>query len=241
MALDKRLGDPYFALGVARLHADWDFAGAEAMFREGRARTLSTQALALYAWGAWEIRRWDEIGDATRTLVDLEPTTAQWRSDRAWGFWSARDTAAARAAAESAIRVDSSFYEAHDILSLIEMDAGNFEAARQAHDRAIALAGGDYWVRQFNDGMIAAARGDTAQVRRIVRQLDGDPRLAQRAGLLYMAGNKDSMYALFDRAIVERDPDLLQIMNAMPVLYPLRPEPRYQRLLARIGLPAELR
>ena len=241
VALDDRLGDPYFARGVARLHMDWDFTGADEMFRQGRERTLSTQALALYGWVAWETRRWSEIAGTTKRLVELEPTTAQWRSDMAWGYWSSRDTAAARAAAESAVAADSSFYEAHDILSLIEMDARDFAAAEREHQRATALAGGDYWVRQFNTGMIAAARGDTATVRRMLRELEGDPRLAQRAGLRYLAGDKEGMYALFDRAITERDPDLLQVLNAMPFLYPIRREPRYQQLLAQIGLPEELR
>ncbi|MDH5284088.1 MAG: hypothetical protein OEW80_09420, partial [Gemmatimonadota bacterium] len=239
--LDDRLGDPYFARGVARLHMDWDFAGADEMFRQGRERTLSTQALALYGWVAWETRRWSEIAATTKHLVELEPTTAQWRSDMAWGYWSSRDSAAARAAAESAIAADSSFYEAHDILSLIEMDARDDAAAERAHARAVALAGGDYWVRQFNTGMIAAARGDAATVRRMLRELEGDPRLAQRAGLLYLAGDKEGMYAMFDRAITERDPDLLQVLNAMPFLYPIRREPRYQQLLRRIGFPEEQR
>jgi TolB-like protein/tetratricopeptide (TPR) repeat protein len=240
-ALDDRIGDPYFALGAARIHMDWDFAGADSLYREGRTRTLSAQALGLFGWTAWEMGRYREIETSTGTLVELEPTTAQWRSDRAWGYWSARDTARARASAERAVQVDSTFYEAHDILSLIEMDAGNFAAADREHRRAILHAGGDYWVRQFNDAMIAAARGDTASVRRIARELEGDPRLAQRAGIQYLAGNTDSMYALFDRAIRERDPDVLQIINAMPILYPARKDPRYQALLARIGLPEDLR
>jgi hypothetical protein len=139
------------------------------------------------------------------------------------------------------VAADSTFYEAHDILSLIEMDARDFAAAERAHARAIALAGGDYWVRQFNSGMIAAARGDTVAVRRIVRELEGDPRLAQRAGLLYLAGDKDAMYAMFDRAVAARDPDLLMVVNSMPFLYPVSREPRYQALLARVGLPARPR
>jgi hypothetical protein len=46
---------------------------------------------------------------------------------------------------------------------------------------------------------------------------------------------------LFNRAIDARDPDMLQMINAMPVLYSIRKQPRYQVLLARIGLPAALR
>jgi hypothetical protein len=75
----------------------------------------------------------------------------------------------------------------------------------------------------------------------VLKELAGDPRIAQRAGVMYLAGNKDSMYVLFDRAIRERDPDLLQVLNAMPFLFPIRHEPRYQQLLARIGLPEALR
>ncbi len=241
MSLDEQLGDPYFALATLRAHVDWQFAEADRLFREGRKRTSNTQAMALYGWVAWEMGRSVDMEINAQALVAQEPTTSQWRSDMAWGDWSARDSAKARAAAESAVAVDSTFYEAHDVLSLIEMDARNFDAADRAHARATTWAGGDYWVRQFNTGMIAAARDDTATVRRMLRELDGDPRLAQRAGLLYMTGNKEAMYVMFDRAIAERDPDILQVANAMPFLYPVRKEPRYQRMLEQIGLPSELR
>ena len=43
------------------------------------------------------------------------------------------------------------------------------------------------------------------------------------------------------RAVDARDLDLLQVLNAMPPLYPFRGEPRYQALLAHIGLPERLR
>jgi hypothetical protein len=42
-------------------------------------------------------------------------------------------------------------------------------------------------------------------------------------------------------AVEARDLDLLQVLNAMPPLYAFRGEPRYQALLARIGLPERLR
>jgi len=241
MSLDEQLGDPYYALATLRAHVDWQFAEADRLFREGRKRTSNTQATALYGWIAWEMGRSAEMEANAKALVSREPTTSQWRSDMAWGYWSARDSAKARVAAGSAVAVDSVFYEAYDVLSLIEMDARNFDSADRAHARATTLAGGDYWVRQFNTGMIAAARGDTVTVKRMLRELDGDPRMAQRAGLLYMTGNKEAMYAMFDRAIAERDPDILQVANAMPFLYPVRKEPRYQRMLERIGLPTELR
>ena len=103
------------------------------------------------------------------------------------------------------------------------------------------MAGGDFWIRQLTEGLLLAAQGDTAGVRRVLRALDRDPRYAQRAMLHHAVGQRDSMYALFDRAIDARDPDALWILNAMPNRYTLRSEPRYQKLLARMGLPEERR
>ncbi|MDH4066450.1 MAG: hypothetical protein OEW19_18770 [Acidobacteriota bacterium] len=104
---------------------------------------------------------------------------------------------------------------------------------------SVRVAGGQ--ARSWNEGLIASARGDTAGVRRALKALDGDPRYAQRAGLLFLVGARDSAYAMLDRAVAERDPDLLQVLNAMPALYPFRREPQFQALLARIGMPERLR
>ena len=241
MALDDRIGDSYYALATLRVHMDWKFAEADRLYAEGARRTPSTQGLALFGWALWELGRWKELLDNTRTLIAQEPTTAQWRSDMAWCLWSSQNVPAARVSADSAILVDSAFYEAHDILSLILKDQGDYVGAERAHAKAIAVAGGDYWVRQFNTGMIAAAKGDTATVRKMLKELNADPRLAQRAALHYLAGDKAAMYAMFDRAVKERDPDILQVMNAMPILYPVRKEAQYKALLAKVGLPEALR
>jgi len=53
----------------------------------------------------------------------------------------------------------------------------------------------------------------------------------------YLAGDKDGTYALLDRAIEARDGDLLWVLTAIPYLYPIHHEPRYQGLLRRVGLP----
>jgi hypothetical protein len=86
-----------------------------------------------------------------------------------------------------------------------------------------------------------AAAGDIAGARAIVKTMAGGPHLAQRALLLGVLGDSADMYATFERAIDARDPDAIWILNSMPSLRPLRHEPRYQALLARMGLPEPLR
>ena len=64
---------------------------------------------------------------------------------------------------------------------------------------------------------------------------------ALAALLLAALGERDSMYVTFERAIDVKDPDTIWFLNAIPSLRPMRQEPRYQRLLERMGLPKEWR
>ncbi len=241
IALDAELGDAYYARGVARLHDQWDFAGAYADFEAAGSRPSSTLGVGMLDWAYWEMGDFDNAIARGRALVEQEPTTAQWRSDLAWGLWSSGNTADALTAARKGTEVDPAFYETWDILSLVLGEMGQHAAADSAHRRAVQVAGGDYWIRLYNQGLLASQRGDTAGVRRALASMAGDPRLAQRGSLLFLTGQKDSAYAMLDRAVTARDVDLLQVLNAMPPLYRFRREPRYQALLARIGMPERLR
>jgi hypothetical protein len=178
-------------------------------FRLGAARTLSIPARAIFTWVVWELGMNDTTGIGDH-LIDAEPTVSQWYSDAAWGTWSALDTAGALGFATKATEVDSTFYEGWDILSLIQADRGDFAAADRAHRQAIKFSGGDYWVRIFNEGLIAGRRRDMAAVRQALKQLDGDPRLAQQAGLLHILGETDAMYTMLNKAFDAKDPDILQ-------------------------------
>lgn len=220
---------------------DWNFALAAEEFRLGMDRKPTTLAQALYSWFPWEMGQFAEAIAATRHLIELEPTTAQWHSDLGWWYWSSGDSAAARASALRAIALDSTFYEPHHIIAWLEAHGRKPVPARRSLARAAAAAGGDFWLRQTLEGYILARSGDTAGARRVLRSLDRDPRLAQRALLLATLGDRDSMYVLFERAIDARDPDAIWILNAAPMLRPLRHEPRYQALLERMGLPENLR
>jgi len=240
-ALDERLADPWFARGVAHLHIDWNFAAADEDFRQGFLRNGSTEARGLYGWTMWETGRSHKAVPATLELIALEPTTAQWRSDIGWSYWSNRDTAAARATLMKAIEVDSTFYEAFDLFGMVESDAGNLAASARLHQKAIEVAGGDYWVRQFSEGVLHKAQGDMAGVRKVIRELEGDPRYAQRAVMHYLAGDTAATYRLLEQAIDARDGDLLWVITSIHYLYPLHDEPRYQALLRRVGLPGNPR
>lgn len=220
---------------------DWDFATAAGEFRLGMERNPTLLAQGLYSWFLWATGQFDEAVAVMNRIIDSEPTTAQWPSDVGWDYYAAGDSAQARRYALRAIALDSAFYEPHHLLTWIEVDAGNFREAHRALSRAAAAAGGDFWLLRTLEGYIMARSGDTAGAHAVLRELKGDPRLAQQAMLWHALGQQDSMYAVFERAIDARDPDAIWILNSTPALRLLRPEPRYQRLLERMGLPEPLR
>ena len=241
LALDAALGDPLIARGMMHFLLDWDFATAAREFDEGMARNPSTLGQALASWFPWETGQHAKAQAISERLIELEPTTAQWYSDVGWDQYSAGNAAGARASARKAISLDSTFYEPYHMLAWIEADGGDVPAARRALARATATAGGDFWLRQALEARIMAAAGDIPGARAIVKTMAGGPRLAQRALLLGVLGDSAAMYATFERAIDARDPDAIWILNSMPSLRPLRHDPRYQALLARMGLPESLR
>jgi tetratricopeptide (TPR) repeat protein len=226
---------------MGRMLLNWDFAGAADPFERGVERSPTTMGLAMYAWFPWQMGQFDKAIAATSRLIELEPTTAQWHSDLAWWYWSAGDTAAARAAAMRAAALDSAFYEPYHALAWFEAAAGNPDAARRLLARAARAAGGDFWLRRTAEAYIMVQAGDSAGARRVLRSMASDPRLAQRAMLLHALGDIDGMYAMLERAIDARDSDAIWVINAYPPLRSLRAEPRYQRLLERMGLPEALR
>ena len=240
LELDDQLGDALIAHGMMRFLLDWDFAKADEELRRGMDRNPTTLAQAFYVYFPWETGRFEEASVIGKHIIELEPTTAQWHSDMAWNRWSAADSVAGRAYAQEAIRLDSTFGEPYFILALMDADGGNAPAARQEAARMIALSGPDYPFSLLIDGYVKAKTGDTAGARRVLHAMDNG-RLAQRALLLGALGERDSMYVMFGHAIDAKDPDAIWFLNAIPSLRPMRHEPRYQRLLERMGLPKEWR
>ena len=234
IALDDRLGDAYIARGLLRAAGDWNFAAAERDLALGMVRNPSTQAQALYSWVLWETGRHEEAVRASRKVIDVEPTTAQWYSDLGWLLWSIPDSAGSRAAAMRAIALDSTFYEPYHLLTWLELRVGNVAAGQAALRQARVLAGGDFWFRETLEGHLHVAAGDTMAARAVLARLTDDPRYAQRAWLTRAIGDVDDSYALFDRAIDTHDPDALYTIWSNPSLYQFHDEPRYQKLLERM-------
>ena len=240
LAIDSTLGDAMIARGTIRWVVDWDFTAADDDLRRGMAHNPTTLAQTFYSYFPWAMGQFEEAIRVGQRVVDLEPTTAQWHNDLAWDRWAAGDLAGARASALRAMALDSTYLESYFLLSLIDADGGDVAAAR----RWAALRhrmGGDSTGATILEGYTMARAGDTTGAYRAQRALERGGNLASAALLLAALGDKDAMYATFERAIDAREPYALWYLNAVPWLRTWRQEPRYQALLERMGLPEEWR
>jgi eukaryotic-like serine/threonine-protein kinase len=240
LVIDATLGDALIARGLLHFLLDWDFVAAAADLQRGMALNPTALAQAFYTYFPWGTAQPEEATRVALHLIELEPTTAQWQSDAAWIRLAAGDTVAARAYAQRAIALDSTFGEPNMILTFINADGRDFPAAHRSQARAARLAPGYPWAL-MQEGYVLARSGDSTGARRILRELRRDHLLAQEALVYAALGERDSMYVLFERAIDAREFDALWFINALPALRALRHEPRYQALLERMGLPEELR
>jgi len=240
LALEATPGDALIARGLMRFFVDWDFTAAAEDLRRGMAGNPTTLAQAFYTYFPWATAQPAEATRVGLHLVDVEPTTAQWQSDVAWIRWAAGDSAEARAYALRAIALDSVFAEPNLILAFLDADGGDVAAAHRSVARAARLAP-DHTLPLVLDGYVRARAGDTAGARRVLLDMDRKGLMAHQALVHAALGNLDSMYVLFERAIDARQPEALWFPNTVPALQPLRQEPRYQALLARMGLPEHLR
>ena len=239
LAIDDQLGDALIAHGMMRFLLDWNFTKADEEITRGMDRNPTTIAQAFAVYFPWETGQFEKASAIGKHIIELEPTTPQWHSDMGWNRWAAADSAGARAYAQQAIRLDSTFNEPYFILAMIDADGGNVAAARREAAQTIALGKGAF--AAVIDGYVRAKTGDPAGARRVLQAMDDKGRPAQRALVFAALGAKDSMYVMFERAVDVKDPDAIWFLNAIPSLRPMRQEPRYQRLLERMGLPKEWR
>jgi hypothetical protein len=98
----------------------------------------------------------------------------------------------------------------------------------------------DYLFRLLSEAIVAARTGDRAASNAALRQaekLNGDAAHFQYAEIYAQQGETDRAFAALDRAWAFRDPGLAFI-KADRWVDPLRSDPRFAALLAKMNFPA---
>jgi TolB-like protein/DNA-binding winged helix-turn-helix (wHTH) protein/Tfp pilus assembly protein PilF len=242
LELDDTLADAHTALGGITLTNDYDWSASEREFR--RAIDLNPGYADAYHWHAINLMfmsRWEEAIAEIEHAHQLDPLSIIINANIGFVYYHARRFDDAIAAEHKALELDSKSFVAYEYMGLAYIGKKMYKEAATNLRMAVDLSGG---ASESSAELLSAyaADGNLAEARRILASLEGRSRheyvpsfslAVAYAGL----GDKTRALAYLQKAYDERC-DLVPTLKVNPLFESLHSDPRFQKLLQRIGFPA---
>ena len=242
IALDDTLAEPHASLAfIAETH-EWDWATAEREYK--RALELNPGDARTHHWYAgylMYVGRFDEgIAEAERAR-DLDPLSLPVNNALAGRLLVAGRVDEALDQVRKTLEMDPHFAPAHQTLGWGYLNQGKQKEAIREFQQALQLsnnAGADF---TLDLAFAYAVGGKREEAQRILTKLKQQHERglvpAGSVAILYGAlGDLNQAFAWLEKAYEERDPELTYINVPGRRFEPLRRDPRFKKLLVRMGL-----
>jgi serine/threonine protein kinase/tetratricopeptide (TPR) repeat protein len=238
--LDSSSARGYEALGTVQFYHDWDFSGAERTFVAAlQARPSSASIRQILSM---LLATQNHLPEAIRLAEEgrhLEPLVAVRTTSVGILYYYARDYARAELEMRRALQIAPDFLIAHFGLGRVYSAMGRHSDALTELNAALGTSRPPAYLVEIARVLIAA--GQRAESDNVLRALE--ERRAKGEGYSFdnhayiaaAAGRIDEAFDILNRAIDERLTNVLWI-DVDPRVDPLRSDPRFAALLARIGL-----
>jgi len=239
LELDPQSPDAHSSLALVKHHFDWDWVGAETEYKEAIALqpnfALSHQR---YAWFLSDMGRHDEALREIRRAQELDPTSIPVQTNLGRVLYHARRYDEAITELRKGVALDPNRIFSHIFLGMAYDQRGLCGEALSEFRTVQTYTEG-------RDGTAAAhayAKCEKAEdARRTLKILAGRSSDAVQdwfyvAGVFAALGEKDRSFEWLDMAFKNRDFFLTE-MQGHPYMDPLRSDPRFDKLLKKIGFP----
>jgi serine/threonine-protein kinase len=235
VALDPSASLGYVSRAWYRMRQDLDWEGATEDLDRAMAIdpanewVLNIRAILLYALG-----RTRESVEVERRAVDLSPLNVILTSNLAAGLASDGRYAEAREWARRSLEISPGHRRAAQVLGNVALLTGKAQEALTEFERCS---------EPFRSAGIVAALhslGRERESRDALARLEGDhtDEPVFIAGARAWLGDHDGAFAALDRAVQERNARLWAI-KTLPLLRPIRGDPRFVALLKKMNLPVD--
>jgi TolB-like protein/Tfp pilus assembly protein PilF len=237
IALDEALPEGHVELAHAAMNLDWDWATEGKEFQ--RALELNPNSAPVrWAYSNY-LERMGRLPEAISELqlaLQLDPISSRAFHSSAFGYYYARQYDQALLQMQHASALHHEPAELIFPLAVIYVEKGMYDEAMQQFqkldDQPHALG---------HMGNAYARIGREAEAREMISRLQ---KHVQNTGvgryeiaLVYAGlGEKDEAFAWLEKSFAARDKGLTYL-KIDPCLDPLRPDPRFQDLVKRVGLP----
>ena len=241
LEIDPTLAEAYASLGFVSYRFDWDWQTSGQHFR--RAVELKPNYPTAHHWygeSLAPLARFEESTAALERAQELDPLSLPINADLGQTLYFARRYEESASHLTKVLEMDGNFVRASVILGAVFTQQGLHEEAVRVLGRAVELSEGHALaVSGLGHAYAAAGQADNAR-----QQLERLRRLAAEryvshynlavvhAGL----GERGAALDLLERAFEHRDVWLVWL-KVNPRFDALRAEPRFARLVGRVGIP----
>jgi len=238
---DDTVSGGHDALGLVKLHYEWDWDGAEKEFK--RALELNPNDADTrhdYAHFLMAMGRLDESVAESNRAVELDPVDSDLAACLCWHRYAARQYPEAIVQALKTIQLEPEEDWTHIILGWNYEQVSKFDEAIQEFQTALKLSGGGEFALAAL-GHAFAASGRKQQAHEVLAKLKEQSQhgyvSAFDMAIIYTGlGDKEKAFQWLQKAVEERSSFLIY-SRWEPRLDPLRSDPRFPAVLHRIGLP----
>jgi TolB-like protein/Tfp pilus assembly protein PilF len=240
LQLEPSLSEGHLAMAEVRRTLEWDWRGAESSYsqaivlnpsHEGAHRSFGVMLAALS-------RNEEAVREAERAC-ELDPLCLVVNSSAAWVRFVAGDYDQAISRCQHTVDMNPRFVAARRVMAAAYLLSGREDAAIRSMECAREQAGDDpvllAWLAHAK-----AYVGDRDSANQILGRLTGlrHKRFvpSYHLALAHVGlSDHDAAFAALEQATVECDPSLANIA-VDPRFEPIRPDPRYGRLVELLGL-----
>jgi serine/threonine-protein kinase len=240
LAIDDTLAEAHTSLAHLTWLHEWNWRDGESGFR--RAIELDPNYPTAHQWYATYLssmeRHEEAIAEITRAQ-ELDPLSITIGLDVARTFYFARQYDRAIEQCIRAFEMDPSFYRIGDWMEMAYERKGFYDKALEAHLKALAARGARPETMATLKGAYAASgwKGFWRKRLELMEEEAGKrPLPAYALARIYARlGDNDQALGWLQKAY-DKHSDYLVLLKVDPLFDPLRPDPRFSKLMRDIGL-----
>jgi len=247
LEIDPTLAEPHAAIGVVYHEYEWKFADAEREFK--RSIELNPNYASAHQWyGEFlaNMGRHDESIAEMKRALELDPMSLIINATMGGMYYVARRYDESLAQFQKVFEIDPNFIKAHVQLISTYRAKGMYEEALDELRKTRELAGADMTkVDPRIDGVRAAYRSngpkgfwkavmDIELENARIKKSEPDPFALSECQI--GVGDNDGAIATLQKALANGNRGIGMVqLKSDPVWDPIRPDPRFQELLKKIG------
>ena len=239
LELDDSIGEAYDTLGAVSANFDWDWDTADREFKRAIAQAPSyscaheDRAIFLALIG----RR----ADALAEIAEIDQLDYGFSSafTEQWTYYDLRDYPSLIGASRRGLLLDPKVWFQHYFLGVGYEGTGKLQDAISEYQQAIAMSGDSQSTVALAHAYTAIGKKAEAEMilRNLERKLQGTSASPYTMATIYAGlGETDKAFAFLEDAYSKKSLGVPSWLRSDMALDSLRPDPRLQNLLGRIGL-----